>query len=57
MGGMLALGSIGARGFAIIVSKQDKRFVNELDSRDEMCETEMRQEGDSDYFVLSCDPT
>lgn len=51
------MGSIGARGFAIIVSKQDKRFVNELDSRDEMCETEMRQEGDSDYFVLSCDPT
>lgn len=52
-GNMLAMGSVRSKGFAFMVNKQGRRFVEELERRDVVCEAELAQEGGCGYFVFS----
>lgn len=52
-GNMLAMGSIRSKGFAFMVNKEGRRFVEELERRDVVCEAELAQEDGCGYFVFS----
>lgn len=52
-GNMLAMGSIRTRGCSFMVNKQGRRFVEELERRDVVCEAELEQEGGCGYFIFS----
>lgn len=52
-GNMLAMGSIRSKGFAFMVNKEGKRFVEELERRDVVCAAELAQTDGCGYFVFS----
>lgn len=52
-GNMLAMGSVRSKGFAFMVNKQGRRFVEELERRDAVCEAELAQEDGCGYFIFS----
>lgn len=52
-GNMLAMGSVRSKGFAFMVNKQGRRFVEELERRDVVCEAELAQEDGCGYFIFS----
>lgn len=52
-GNMLSMGSVRSKGFAFMVNKQGRRFVEELERRDVVCQAELEQEDGCGYFIFS----